>query len=142
MSQYVYTTSSGLGAGLLQPQLAQDVIARAGAATLWMPAQFSETALKEGRGYMTSQWRQSGVAALQSGADFKKPSTTKKADGKVSVPISNFWSDWNKEAAKALRPVMRALRNIDLPPFIDKNKLAELFANDFIAAIAQNEGKW
>lgn len=83
---------------------------------------FSPAQLQAGRNYMTSQWRQMGVAAMQAG-DFQKPTATKQADGKVSVPIASFLTDWNRQAARALRPVMRALRNVPMPSFVDKRKL-------------------
>lgn len=93
--------------------------------TAFKPGAFSAKQLKEGRSYLTSQWRQSGIASIKQGAVFAQPKAVKKADGKVSVPITNFWSDWNREAAKTLRPVMSVLRNLDLPSFIDKRKLAD-----------------
>jgi hypothetical protein len=86
------------------------------------PKAFSAAQLREGHDYMVSQWRQSGVLAAKAGA-FKKPTAVKKADGKVAVPITSFLTDWNKQAAEVLRPVMRALRNVPMPSFIDKRKL-------------------
>ncbi len=85
-----------------------------------LASKFSSMQLREGREYMTSQWRLQGAA--KAGA-FKTPTAVKKADGKVSVPITSFLTDWNKQAAQILRPVMRALRNVPMPAFIDKRKL-------------------
>jgi len=129
VSNYVYTsntantTHSGLaGNTALQPALRSKQV------------MFSAKQLQEGRSYMTSQWRQMGVEALKSRAVFAQPKAVTQADGKVSVPITSFLADWNKEAAKALRPVMRALKNLDLPPFIDKRKL-ETRPLDFVIDI-------
>ena len=122
MSNYVYASHSHGLAG-------KDALA---AAIEAKRASFSPKQLQEGRSYMTSQWRQMGVAASKT--SFKPATAVKQADGKVAVPISNFWSDWNKEAAKALRPVMRVLRNLELPKFIDKRKL-ETRPLDFVLDI-------
>lgn len=111
MSQYIHTRSHYdlSGSAALE-------------AALQAKRAFTSAQLQAGRDYMTSQWRQMGVAAMQAG-DFQKPTATKRADGKVSVPIESFLTDWNRQAARALRPIMRALRNVPMPSFIDKSKL-------------------
>ena len=68
----------------------------------------------EGSRYLAQQWVEQSDAAAKANVKFAKPRATKTRDGKASVQITSVLTEWNREAAKALRPVAPAIRGLDL----------------------------
>lgn len=77
----------------------------------------------EGRKYLAQQWVEQAAIAERDPVKFAKPKVEKTSKGKASVKISSFWSDWNKAAARGIRPVAQALRGLDVLPRNLRDKL-------------------
>lgn len=77
---------------------------------------FTKAELTQGRGYLSQQWIAQKQLVRDMRLQFAKPTVTKKPDGKVSVPVTSFLSDWNQQASRAIQPVAAAIRALDMMP--------------------------
>ena len=77
---------------------------------------FTKAELVQGRGYLSQQWIAQNQIVRNMRLQFAKPTVTKKPDGKVSVPVTSFMSDWNRQASRAIQPVAAAIRALDVMP--------------------------
>lgn len=85
---------------------------------------FSTRQLSEGKQYLAQQWVDQAQALNDLDVRFKVPPATKTASGKASVQLTtSFWTDWNREAARAFRPVSTALRSLEIIPRDLREKL-------------------
>lgn len=115
MSHYVYASGvSSLGTLAL------------GEATffgLHGPASRTQNEVMEGNKYLAQQWVEQANAVEKQKLNFAKPTAQKTRDGKVSVPVASFLTDWNREAARAMRPLAPAIRGLDLLPRALRDKM-------------------
>ena len=109
MSHYVYASSSpAMGALALGDST---FFGLSGPARGRAPTKREEV---EGSRYLAQQWVEQSDAAAKANVKFVKPRVTKTRDGKASVQITSVLTDWNREAAKAMRPVAPAILGLDL----------------------------
>lgn len=77
---------------------------------------FTKSEQTQGRAYLAQQWVTQEQVFRNMRLRFDKPAALKKPNGKVSVPVTTFWSDWNRQTARAVQPVAAAIRSLDLLP--------------------------
>jgi hypothetical protein len=84
---------------------------------------FTKAEQTQGRAYLAQQWVVQEQVVRNMRLRFAKPTASKNPDGKVSVPVTTFWSDWNAQTARAIQPVASAIRSLELLPRALREKM-------------------
>jgi hypothetical protein len=83
-----------------------------------LPTAYEGPAVLAGLGALPTRSQQETLRRSAKKPVLTKARVTVSSSGKVTVPTSSFWSDWNRQTASSLAPILGAFTALPLPTAI------------------------